>query len=234
MDRTYLPSTLQNIEMNRINFNVIFLVSLLSFLGCRKECQFDGSYAFVIPAQVNINKDTIQIGDTLTWTSSFTKEVYEQNSDQTYNLKDFKFYPYSSIIKIGLPNQKESFEDFEVLLDSNYDFNFFTYSDGAKVLVGQYNYSNDQYDLAYKLIPKAEGLYLFCHGSEIYGLGEDQDFDGKCKKKSSDVYVSLNEGVDNNVNLLRDSPDPHYNDWILIDPQARFHNYGCYCFYVKE
>ena len=220
--------------MKKLSY-LLFITFILLLISCRKECQIAGNYAFVIPAQLNTDKDTVRIGDTLTLTSSFSNEVYERNSDKTYDLEDFKFYPYATMTRIDTVDKPGDFSEFEVLLDSNnYEFYFFSFSDGVRSLVGEYNYSAGQYDLAYQFIPKSKGLFIFCHSSVIYNLDRNQDFDGKCDRRSIDVHFRLNNDADNNVNLLRDSPDSYYSDWVLIDPQARFHDPGCYCFYVKE
>jgi len=77
-------------------------------------------------------------------------------------------------------------------------------------------------------------LYHFSHFSAIIGIGENQEFEGKCSNLTNDVAMNLNDGADNNINMLSSSPDPHYNDWILQKPEQRFYKFGGYCFYVKE
>ena len=44
----------------------------------------------------------------------------------------------------------------------------------------------------------------------------------------------MNDGAENNIHMLLDSPDPRYRDWIMQKPEKRFHQFGGYCFYVKE
>ena len=63
---------------------------------------------------------------------------------------------------------------------------------------------------------------------------QSQEFEGKCQRIEIGSAVKLNEGTDNNIDMLNDSPDPHYNDWMLQKPEQRFHRFGGYCFYVKE
>jgi hypothetical protein len=54
-------------------------------------------------------------------------------------------------------------------------------------------------------------------------LDEWQKFPGKkCKHTDSDARVALNGGADNNIEFLSQSPDPHYHDWVLQDPEGRF------------
>ena len=39
----------------------------------------------------------------------------------------------------------------------------------------------------------------------------------------------MNDGAENNIHMLLDSPDPHYRDWIMQKPEKRFHQFGGYC-----
>ena len=66
------------------------------------------------------------------------------------------------------------------------------------------------------------------------GIGQNQSFDGKCSGKDIEGISNLNNGADNNIELLLDSPDPNFNSWILEKPYQRFHKFGGYCFYVVE
>ena len=109
-----------------------------------------------------------------------------------------------------------------------------TFNDGFSTLIGQYSYEEGRYALEYKIIPQQEGLFMFSHGSALFPQGEDQKFPGKCKHTGSSARVTLNGGADNNIEFLRNSPDPHYSEWIMARPEERFHKAGGYCFYVVE
>jgi len=50
-----------------------------------------------------------------------------------------------------------------------------------------------------------------------------QAFDGKCKNTKYNINTWLNNGLDNNISLLKLSPDEHYNKWILQKPNERFY-----------
>lgn len=152
-----------------------------------------------------------------------------------YLLEDFLFYPAMALLRIDTFLAKNSsLMDFEILIDSTFNYRLWSYSDGATELVGQYSFEGGQYFLQYKLIPKQVGLFLISQAAAVYPQGEDQAFPEKCKLKGSSARVTLNGGADNNIEFLRSSPDPHYNEWILLEPEARFHKFGGYCFYVVE
>jgi len=219
-----------------MKYSIIFpLFSILLNSCIKEECQINGGYyEFEIPATLTPAKDTFQIGDTITIISSFSDEVYERKTDKYYKLENFRFYPELRIREISVsPANEAAVSNFEVLIDTATNFHRIDYSTGEVGYIGEYSYSNSRYELEYKLIPKASGFYHFSHLSVVFGLGENQSFEGKCSNLKDDAAVKLNDGADNNIELLHDSPDPHYNDWILQKPEDRFHKFGGYCFYVR-
>jgi hypothetical protein len=214
-------------------FILLSLYSMLLNSCIKEECQIV-HYEFEIPATLTPAKDSFNIGDTITIISNFSNEVYERQTDKWYRLENFKFYPGTYLYKIDSNNTIANIQDnFEVIIDTSYKFYIHKFSDGSEGIFGQYNYSDMKYSLMFKLILKKAGLYYMENGVRPY-LSDNQDFEGKCKNVSIDGAVNLNDGADNNIHMLKDSPDPHYNDWILQKPDVRFYKFGGYCFYVKD
>jgi hypothetical protein len=218
---------------------VMFLTAILPLLlaSCtREECRFPGSYEFVLPAELSPARDTFRIGDTIRVVSSFNDEVFERKTQRAYWLKDFWFYPGTTIHQIDtFPGTgTRGLLNFEVILNERDDYALYPLSSGA-LLEGQYTYEDGVYLLSFALIPRHEGLYLLRQGSSLTPVDKWQSFPGKkCKHTDSSARVALNGGADNNIEFLRQSPDPHYHDWMLQDPEGRFHKFGGYCFYVRE
>lgn len=220
-----------------MKYLILVFTTLLLFHSCiKEECKITGGYyEFELTATLSPAKDTFKIGDTITFTSSFPDEVNERNTNQQYKLENFRFYPGTRITEIS-----DSFTDpaaileFEILIDSSMDFHRFDYSTGEIAYIGEYNYLNNKYNLNFKLIPKSTGFYEFRFGSSLVGLDDSQNFKGKCDNLKVSAVVKLNEGADNNIQMLSNSPDSHFNNWVLQKPQERFHDGGGYCFYVKE
>lgn len=218
-------------------FGVLFFALLIMLnSNCNKHnCDLPGGYYdFVVHAQLSPQKDTFLIGDTITVTSIFNDTLYEKITAKDYNLKDFLFYPESFITKIDTIGDLEDFNEFEVVLDSKYNFTLYNYSSGDVSLIGQYNYSNNEYSLEYKFIAKRKGIYFFRHVCSLLdqGSAENQDFVGKCSKTGVDCSVNLNNSSDNNLQFLEVSPDPEF-ETVLARPERQFHKFGGYCFYVK-
>ena len=85
----------------------------------------------------------------------------------------------------------------------------------------------------YKIIPVQPGLFYLSHGSSIYGLGEDQDFEGRCSNTNVGAVVEMNGRGDNNGDLFLSSPDEIYHEFWQMK-RDKFYDFGGYCFYVKE
>ncbi|MBK8474665.1 MAG: hypothetical protein IPL33_22180 [Sphingobacteriales bacterium] len=214
-----------------MKYLIIFSIFCLFLQAC-EDCLFPGGYVFDIPATLSPAKDTFNIGDTITISSIFSDQVYDKSTEQHYKLENFKFYPETFIYKIDTIRTVNNLSEFDFIIDPKYNYYIFSYSTGDRSLIGQYNYANNTYSLEYQIIPKVKGLYGLNHSSSIIGLGESQDFEGRCRGIISDVDVTLNEGADNNVNFLLESPDEIQRKiWEKRDKQ--FHRFGGYCFYVK-
>ncbi len=230
MDRMTLEVAKKILAMS----NYLFLALVFGFLcqGCmNKECDFDGvKYEFELLASLSPARDTFRIGDTILISSSFSDDVFEVNSQRTFNLVNFRFHPGTGMYKIDtFPAIDDGLQFFDAYISPEY-----SYQRVGEELLGQYNYENGVYSLEFKLIPRKPGLYYLEQGSALFPMDEWQDFPGKCRYISSDARVTLNGGSDNNIEFLSDSPDSHYNAWILSDPDDLFYKFGGYCFYVVE
>jgi hypothetical protein len=215
------------------------LVALaIVFSGClRKECRdIPGGYTFQVQAILQPTVDTIRIGDTMSLASCFSNRIFEEKTQEYFILENFEFFPSVAVYKIDeMPASEDGLADFEILISDQYNFSYQKFSSGASGLFGEYTYNeqDNEYSLKFQLVAASKGLYYL-----EYGISPDlksQNFPGKCNNIGiSSGTVLLNQGQDNNISLLKDSPDPHYNNWILQDPTDRFYKFGGYCFYVVE
>ncbi len=213
---------------------VIFLIATVAvFTKCDpKECQFGGAYDFEIPASLLPMQDTFGIGDTITIVSSFSDDVYEHQTDRKYQLVDFAFFPATLIKKISINPAIDAVDDFEVLIDSLTNYSIVKYSGGINIIEGEYKYEQNRYFLEFQLVAKEKGLFYLEQGVDISFI-KNQEFEGKCKDDANDGRVNMNNGAINNIDMLKESPDPHYREWFFGNPKERFYKFGGYCFYVK-
>jgi len=221
---------------------VLMFCLLASVVACScekdKNCDFDGAYQFEIPATLSPALDTFQVGDTIHFSSRFSDEVFELKTSQTYSLKSFDFYPITYVYRIDTNISSsgmllKSLDSFTSLINPKFDYAEFIFNDGSTVLTGTYLYEQNEYVLEFDLITLKEGLYTLQHGSRL-ATQEGQTFPNKCKDSRIEAIVNLNNNSSNNIDLLLQSPDPHWNDWVLQKPNERYHKFGGYTFYVIE
>ena len=219
------------------NVHIFFLIYLFLTYGCKdNDCNFAGTYQFEIPATLTPAKATYRIGDTISISSRFSDQVYEAQTNKTYLLEDFRFYPAFIINEISDSIvDRSALRNFDFIIDTNiYNFNKFILTTGTIAYDGEFYYNNNEYSLEYKFIPKETGLYLLHQDAETGYWNDNQSFQGKCDNKRSNVRTLLNEEADNNIELARNSKDPDYNSWIFGDLSKNFTYLGGYVFYVEE
>ena len=214
---------------------IILFLGILLFASCEsKECSKIDNYTFEIPFTLTPALDTFQIGDTIIFHSKFEKKLTDLDSDETYILEDFKFRPTTELNQIDMNPAIDGVNSFELLIEDTTDYKIESFSTGQLIL-GEYNFDGQYYSLTFKLIPTKVGLF---HLEQISWLSrlqsQSQSFEGKCSGKDIENISNLNDGADNNIDFLLDSPDPRFNTWILEKPFERFHKFGGYCFYVVK
>ena len=217
---------------NTLLFFILSLSFLTVFNSCNKECQItDGTYEFHISSTLYPALDTFNIGDTITIISEFNDQIYEAKTDMKYDLSNLALPSNFKIWKISnSPTSYAAILNFNILNDSSNDFYYDYYQAlNAYSLKGKYDYTQSTYSLTYKIIPEDTGLFMCAHGPLSTGI----TFPGKCDDMESYFHVVLNNGNDNNISMLSQSPDEHFNTWILEKPYDRFHSGGGYAFYVK-
>lgn len=203
---------------------------------CDKDCNNSvRNYEFVLPVTLTPAIDTFRIGDTIKIVAEFSNSVYDRANDRFFLLDSFRFYPTTRIIRIDTTTGTDSFDDFEIIIPMKFDYERFDGSRGSQTLFGQYTYTQEgEYILNYKIIPLKKGVYLFRHASSVSSYESEQDFPGRCELNGSYGISVLNDNIDNNIELLEDSPDPHFSEWILEKPEKRFYKHGSYAFVVVE
>ena len=217
---------------------VLFFFCLISaaLLACtkRENCP---KY-FQIPVQVVPALLEYHVGDTITIVSKFSRKVPADNPDSeplgTFDMKGIYWKPSFLISRFDSTEESSVIDKyFHFITDSSFNFYLSSSSQSSKLL-GEYNFENDSFHLVFRLVAHTPGLYFSSLLSDNFsGQGEQQDFPGKCKLQGFGVRVQANGGSgDNNVNLFRESPNEHFNTWILLDTKERFDKFGGYCFRV--
>jgi hypothetical protein len=220
---------------------IYFILSFYLLIYCTScnlfECENNvaGLHDFELPATLTPALDTFRIGDTMRISSIFGNQIFEKKLQKTFTLDGWSFFPYTAISKLDTSIVlDDALINFDIIVDSKYDYSLFYYSDGGVNLVGEYSYENDTYHLEYALIPKKAGLFLLLHASALVSFGSEQEFPGKCKGQESRASVAMNGGGDNNIDFLAHTPDTSFYQITMEDLQLRYYGSGSYCFYVVE
>lgn len=211
------------------------------FSSCNKvpdECKFEGPHLLELPVTIKASSVTYSVGDSIYINSSFTANLYDRKTIQDYEAKSFRFSPLTygyDLLDSNLNTSHHLDEYFDLVIDKKYEYGLFKFSDGNTVLKGEYLWENNRYNIEYVLVPKKPGLFMIKHGSALLKTDHDQKFEGQCPSKGIEFATVVNgDTSNNNIHLLLESPNEHWNTWELQKPQERFHNQGGYAFRVVE
>jgi hypothetical protein len=218
----------------------IFLI-IASLMSCNQE---DCPRYFQIPATISPAKSEYHLGDTITIVSKFHRKVLAFNSNQEelryFDMQGILWEPVTIIQKtdtIGAVATSSIQKNFEFIYDPAYDYKYYNFSEGGDDIDGEYTYANDTFSLVVKLVAKRPGTFLLRQGSGILAGESPQDYPGSCNKYDGfDVWVQMNGGIGNNIELLNESPDTHWNTWYVQQERDNklFSRSGGYCFKVVQ
>jgi hypothetical protein len=139
---------------------VFLLFILAGGSSCKKEDRREQvRFDFLVPITITPLKDTISVGEELTFSTLFSDSVYDMNSAKRYYLPDFNWRPMIFIKKLVAPeknlfNQLRSGGKFEYI---NVVGSFTIVDDIAATM--KYIYENKQYKLTVKIKPKEKGVF---------------------------------------------------------------------------
>jgi len=144
---------------------IVYVLLLFILIGgsgssCKKEDRREQvRFDFLVPITITPLKDTISVGEELTFSTLFSDSVYDMNSAKRYYLPDFNWRPMIFIKKLVAPeknlfNQLRSGGKFEYI---NVVGSFTIVDDIAATM--KYIYENKQYKLTVKIKPKEKGVF---------------------------------------------------------------------------
>ncbi len=183
---------------------LVFLLFCYLIIACTTEsCDISGRYNFKLPVSLSPELDTFRIGDTISIVSVFDHNVYEIKTGNRYQLNNWQFYPEAVVVKLDtIQVDYNAARHFDFYADSLVNFAPFTYGNGSIRYVGQYTYADHNYSLSFHIIPQKVGLYGFDIFSLLYPHNQNQDFEGRCRNKSSEAFMEMNKGIGNNSDLI--------------------------------
>ncbi|MFT6783267.1 MAG: hypothetical protein ACJA1A_003207 [Saprospiraceae bacterium] len=217
---------------------VVIILFAINFVSCcsTKECP----RYFIVHAEILNPKIEYKVGDTISIVSNFSSIVsavtsLPRISAGEYEMSGIDWEPVSRIYKVdsfGLHLESKTINYVEFISNSNFNYSPYVFNSGNSWLNGEYNEDNGYFNLEVDFIAKEPGTYCLFQGSNL--LTSTQEFPDKCSGVGFDVEVIMNNGEDNNIDLLKESPNPHWNTRIFEKPDERFYRAGGYCFRIVE
>jgi len=150
--------------------NVLLLFILIGGSGssCKKEVPREPLwFDFLIPITVAPLKDTISVGEELTFSTLFSDSVYDMKSAKRYYLPNFNWRPMILIKKLVVPEKALSAQLFA---GSKFEYinvvgSLIIVADVAATM--KYVYENNQYKLTVKIKPKEKGVFSVSFGNDF-------------------------------------------------------------------
>jgi hypothetical protein len=150
--------------MNKLS-PIVYVLLLFILIGgsgssCKKEVPREQVwFDFLVPITITPLKDTISVGEELTFSTLFSDSVYDMKSAKRYYLPDFNWRPMIFIAKLVAPEkylsaQPSAGSKFEYM---NVVGSFTRANDIAATM--NYVYENNQYKLTVKIKAKEKGVF---------------------------------------------------------------------------
>jgi hypothetical protein len=144
---------------------IVYVLLLFILIGgsgssCKKEVPREPLwFDFLIPITVAPLKDTISVGEELTFSTLFSDSVYDMKSAKRYYLPDFNWRPMIFIAKLVAPEKALSAQPYA---GSKFEYinevgGFTRANDIAATM--KYVYENNQYKLTVKIKAKEKGVF---------------------------------------------------------------------------
>jgi hypothetical protein len=162
--------------MNKLSPIVYVLLLFILIVGsgssCKKEVPREPLwFDFLIPITVAPLKDTISVGEELTFSTLFSDSVYDMKSAKRYYLPNFNWRPMIFIKKLVVPEKALSAQLFA---GSKFEYinvvgSFIIVADVAATM--KYVYENNQYKVTVKIKAKEKGVFSIVFSND-FGPGE--------------------------------------------------------------
>jgi hypothetical protein len=158
--------------MNKLS-PIVYVLLLFILLGgsgssCKKEVPREQvTFDFLVPITITPLKDTISVGEELTFSTLFSDSVYDMKSAKRYYLPNFNWRPMIFIKKLVAP---EKYYSAQFRAGSKFEYinvvgSFTRVDDIAANMT--YVYENNQYKLTVKIKPKEKGVFTVAFSNDF-------------------------------------------------------------------
>ncbi len=211
-------------------FIVVF--TILNTSSCKKspDCPRD----LIVYGTVTPYDSVYHVGETLELVVKNSKRyIYSQRGEKYYQLNETIFQAGLRVSRIdsSFADYNHTLNFIEILDDNLFTYNKRYYIDelgdsSSSIAFSSINQKDSIY-ASLKIVLKEKGLYFLSYGvfnmAPIHcGISFQFQNNKECVPYDYDLTTRLNKGMDNNINLLLESPNPHFNTW-MISSSDRFY-----------
>ena len=213
-----------------ISFGIILFVlfsTSCNLVVIPEPCMRD--YSFEIPVVLNPALDTFKIGDTIHIEIAFPVEMKDQKSGEYFDMSEFPFNLEFNISWIDIDPAISADKDITyVPKTGDIQMVALTGANAGKAVLLRLVKENRKFKHSFDIIVNKSGLLVFGFDANIdnyfsYSLDDD------CRNENYSILFNLNNGLENNFELLQYSIDEYYHS---IEKEY-FDSWGGYVFVVE-
>lgn len=162
---------------------------------CPYETQYPGHW-LKVPITVTPHQQVYNIGDTITFSTHFSNQIYDIGTQETFEINNFPFKPLTALYRFQNSLEWDAgYRVNELIVDSIYNPDYNHSSNYADSFKARTLFEEDEYHFDFKLVLTEPGKYIFLQ-SDIYQehvggglahLNTEADsitFEGQCERLS--------------------------------------------------
>ena len=211
---------------------LLLLLTIIITLSCNKQENCPSE--FIVYGEVNPYDVKYRIGDTIRLSFAFSEMIYSKDKEKAFDMTGLKLEYGFLIYKID-SNETDiyfSVTDYcNILEQEKLDTQIDVFSNGTSMLSGTMYVSKQLNSFSLSFIPNKRGDYMLTFGAFANG---SNNVINDCETFDINLCTRLNKGLDNNINLLKESPNEHFNTWMIAKTERFYETKSGFAYRVIE
>jgi len=217
-----------------MKFLKLFIVLLVAFsISCEKadECPKE----FTVFGKTLPYSDLYKKGDTIILSTEFSNMIYSKDLKKEFDFTKVELNFGFRIFRVDSPNTGyySSATDYcNIIRLDTLPFEVIHFSSGNSMLFGSIIIKKGINSNSISIILTEAGTFMLSYG--VFTNESIEDFQNNCKGNTYDLSTRLNNNKDNNINLLKESPNEHFNTWMIVEPNRFYYQKSGFAYRVVE
>lgn len=171
-------------------------------------------HQLVIPVEIIPHQKMYKVGDTMTIRSVFSDSIYDNNFQTYFKVKNFPFRPAKALYKFTEEGFDYGFRLNELIVDDQYDHQYFSKTTRADESVGRviYDAKEGYYHYEIKIVLQTPGVYSTIM-DEVFNNTPKDFQQERLEEVLSQIEFDEYCGESFSIKTVI-SGEPHYNDFI--------------------